>query len=119
MEKDFITAFTNGQTPNNTERKLLSLHCKLGGTGIVIFADIARREYQNLRNNTESLTKLHSEQCTENNINREKIAKFKNDIKKEKFQSNTERFQSFLIGLPSNKIHSNEINQENGASTLL
>ena len=48
MEKDFITAFTNGQTPNNTKRKLLSLHCKLGGTGIVIFADIARREYQNL-----------------------------------------------------------------------
>ena len=119
MEKDFILAFTNVQMPNNTKRKLLSLPCKLGGKGIVIFADIARREYQNLRNNTESLTKLHLEQCTKNNINREKIAKFKNDIKKEKFQSNTERFQSLLIGLPSNKIHSNEINQENGASTLL
>ena len=83
------------------------LPCKLGGAGIVIFAAIARTEYQNLRNNTESFRKRHLEQCTEYNINRQKITKLKNDIKKEKLQSNTERFQSLLIDLPNNSFKRN------------
>ena len=37
---------------------------KLGGMGIVIFADIGKTEYQNSRNITESLTKLLLEQST-------------------------------------------------------
>ena len=84
---------------------------------IVIFADIAKTEYQNSRNITESLTKLHLEQSTEYNINRLELAKLKNNIKKEKLHRNTERLQSLIIDVTTNKILLNEINQEKAAST--
>ena len=84
---------------------------------IVIFADITKTEYQNSRNITESLTKLHLEQSTEYNINRIELAKLKNNIKKEKLHRNTERLQSLIIDVPTNKILLNEINQEKVAST--
>ena len=84
---------------------------------IVIFADIAKTEYQNSRNITESLTKLYLEQSTEYNINRVELAKLKNNIKKEKLHRNTERLQSLIIDIPTNKILLNEINQEKAAST--
>ena len=84
---------------------------------IVIFADIAKTEYQNSRNITESLTKLHLEQSTEYNINRVELTKLKNNIKKEKLHRNTERLQSLIIDIPTNKILLNEINQEKAAST--
>ena len=84
---------------------------------IVIFADIAKTEYQNSRNITESLTKLHLEQSTEYNINRVELAKLKNNIKKEKLHRNTERLQSLIIDVPTNKILLNEINQEKVEST--
>ena len=84
---------------------------------IVIFADIAKTEYQNSRNITEFLTKLHLEQSTEYNINRLELAKLKNNIKKEKLHRNTERLQSLIIDAPTNKILLNEINQEKVAST--
>ena len=87
--------------------------------GIVIFAYIAKTEYQDSRNITESLTKLHLEQTTEYNINRDELAKLKYNIKKEKLQRNTERLQSLIIDLPTNKIRLNKINQEKGASTWL
>ena len=84
---------------------------------IAIFADIAKTEYQNSRNITESLTKLHLEQSTEYNINRVELAKLKNNIKKEKLHRNTERLQNLIIDIPTNKILLNEINQEKAAST--
>ena len=90
---------------------------KFGGMEIVIFADIAKTEYQNSRNITESLTKLHLEQSTEYNINRVELTKLKNNIKKEKLHRNTERLQSLIIDIPTNKILLNEINQEKAAST--
>ena len=90
---------------------------KFGGLEIVIFADIAKTQYQNSRNITEALTKLHLEQSTEYNINRVEIAKLKNNIKKEKLHRNTERLQSLIIDIPTNKILLNEINQEKAAST--
>ena len=90
---------------------------KFGGMEIVIFADIAKTEYQNPRNITESLTKLHLEQSTEYNINRVELAKLKNNIKKEKLHRNTERLQSLIIDISTNKILLNEINQEKAAST--
>ena len=43
--------------------------------GIVIFADISKTEYQNSRKITVSLRKLHFEQSTEYNINKEELAK--------------------------------------------
>ena len=70
VEKVFIPALIDGHIPNNVEKKLLSLPVKLGGMRIVIFADIAKMEYQNSRNITESLIKQHLEQSTEYNINR-------------------------------------------------
>ena len=88
----------------------------MGCTGI-IFADIAKTEYQNLRNITESLTKLHLEQTTEYNINRDELAKLKYNIKKEKLQRTTESLQSLIMDLPTKKIRLNKINQEKGAST--
>ena len=63
---------------------------KLGGIRIVICGNIAKIECQNLRNITESLTKLHLEQTAKYNVNREDLAKLKNNIKKEKLQHNTE-----------------------------
>ena len=84
---------------------------------IVIFADIAKTEFENSRNITESLTKLHLEQSTEHNINRVELAKLKNNIKKEKLHRNTEKLQSLIIDIPTNKILLNEINQEKAAST--
>ena len=84
---------------------------------ILIFADIAKTEYQNSRNIIKSLTKLHLEQSTEYNINRVELAKLKNNIKKEKLHRNTERLQSLIIDIPTNKIILNEINQEKAAST--
>ena len=77
VEKVFIPALIDGHIPNNVERKLLSLPVKLGGMGIVMFADIAKTEYQNSRNITKSLKKLHLEQTTEYNINRGELAKLK------------------------------------------
>ena len=70
VEKVFIPALIDGHIPNNVEKKLLSLPVKPGGMRIVIFADIAKMEYQNSRNITESLIKQHLEQSTEYNINR-------------------------------------------------
>ena len=84
---------------------------------IAIFADIAETEYQNSRNITESLTKLHLQQSTEYNINRLELAKLKNNIKKEKLHRNTERLQSLIIDVPTNKILLTKINQEKVAST--
>ena len=49
---------------------------------IVIFADIAKTEYQNSRKITESLAKLNLEQSTEYNINGKELAKLKNNIRK-------------------------------------
>ena len=115
-EKDFLPTLIDGHIPNNLDRKLLLLPVKLGGMEIVIFTDIVKMEYQNSRNITESLTKLHLEQTTEDNINREELAKLKNNIKKEKLQQNSERPQTLIIHLPTNKIRLNEINQEKGAS---
>ena len=43
----------------------------------------------------------------------------KYNIKEEKLQRNTERLQSLIIELPTNKIRLNKINQEKGASTWL
>ena len=65
VEHVFTPALIYGHIPSNVESKLLSLHMKLGGMGIVIFADITKTEYQNSRNITESLTKLHLEQTTD------------------------------------------------------
>ena len=65
VEKLFIPAPVDGHILKNVERKLLSLPVKLGGMEIVIFADIAKTEYENSRNITESLTKLHLEQTNE------------------------------------------------------
>ena len=62
--------------------KLLSWLLKFAGMGIVIFADIAKTEYQNSRKITESLAKLNLEQSTEYNINGKELAKLKNNIRK-------------------------------------
>ena len=43
----------------------------------------------------------------------------KYNIKKEKLERNTERFQSLIIDLSTNKIHLNKISQEKGASGWL
>ena len=96
-KKFFIPVLIDGHISINIERKLLSLPVKREGTKIVIFADIAEKEYQNSRNIIESLTKLHLKQST-NNINRPQLAKLKYNIKKEKLQSNTERHQSLKCG---------------------
>ena len=71
LKKAFIPALLDRHIPSNIERKPLSLPVKLGGMAIVIFAGITQTEYQNSRNITESLTKLHLEQSTEYNISRE------------------------------------------------
>ena len=97
-KKFFIPVLIDGHISINIERKLLSLSVKRGGTKIVIFADIAEKEYQNSRNIIESLTKLHLKQSTAYNINRHQLAKLKYNIKKEKLQSNTERHQSLKCG---------------------
>ena len=91
VEKSFIPALIDGYILNSIERKLLSLPVKLGGMRIIVFADVPKTEYQNSRNITELLTK----------------------------HRNTERLQSLIIDLPTNKIRLNEINQEKGASTWL
>ena len=85
--------------------------------GISIIADIAKMEYQISRNITE--TKQHLEQTTEYNVNREELAKLKNNIKKEKLQNNIEKLQTLIIDLPNNNIRLNEISLEKGASTWL
>ena len=77
--------------------QLLLMDLQLGGMGVVLFADIAQTEYKTSRNITESLTKLHSEQSNEYHINRDELAKFKYNIKKEKLQFNTESLQSLII----------------------
>ena len=119
VEKLFIPVPVDGHILRNVERKLLPLPVKLGGMEIVIFADIAKTEYENSRNFTESLTKLHLEQTNEYNINIDELAKLKYNIKKEILQRNTERFQSMITDLPTNKIRLNKINQEICASTWL
>ena len=85
--------------------------------GISIIADIAKMEYQISRNITE--TKQHLEQTTEYNVNREELAKLKNNMKKEKLQNNIEKLQTLIIDLPNNNIRLNEISLEKGASTWL
>ena len=87
VEKVIMPALIDGHIPNNVERELPSLPVKLGGMGIAVFADIAKTEYQNSRNITESLTKLHLEQTTEYNINRDELAKLKYNIKKDNVMS--------------------------------
>ena len=95
VEKVFTPAPIDGNAPSNIKRKLLSLLVKLGVMGIVIFADIAKTEYQNSRTITKPLTKLHLEQSTEYNINREVLAKTKNNIKNKNRKCYAERLQKF------------------------
>ena len=76
---------------------------------IIIFAYIAKTEYQNSRNITESSTKLHLEQTTDYSINIDELAKLKYNIKKEKLQRNTEKLQCLIVDLPTNKICFNKI----------
>lgn len=45
--------------------------------GIVVFADIAKAEYQNSRNIIESLKKVHLDQYIEHNITRKELTKLK------------------------------------------
>ena len=71
--KAFITAFIDGIIPSNIEKELPLLPVRIRCMGIVIFTDNAKTEYQNSRNLTESLTKLHLEQSTAYNINKEII----------------------------------------------
>ena len=105
VEKVCILAFTDGLIPSNIERELLSsLPVKLRGTGIVIFANIAKTERQNSRNITKSLTKLHLEQYTSFNINREELTDLKNNIKKEKLQDNKKNLQSLRTCLLTTKF---------------
>ena len=105
VEKVCILAFTDGLIPSNIERELLSsLPVKLRGTGIVIFANIAKTERQNSRNITKSLTKLHLEQYTAFNINREELTELKNNIKKEKLQDNKKNLQSLRTCLLTTKF---------------
>ena len=118
IEKVFIPAVIDRHISNNVERKLLSLPVKLGGVEIVIFADIAKTEYEKSRNITEFLTKLYLEKISIDKSNIE-LAKLKYSIKKEKMLRNTERLQSLIIDLATNKIRLNKINQEKGASTRL
>ena len=80
---------------------------------IVIFTDIVKTEFQNSKNITESLTKLHLEQSTDYNTNRDQLAKSKYNVKKEKLQRNTKRLQSLSI----NKTCLSKIKQKKGAST--
>ena len=119
IQKVFIPALIDGHIPNNVERKLLSLPVKLRGMGIVFFADTDKTEYQNSRNITESLAKLHLEQTTKYKIIRDQLEKLKYNIKKEKLQLNTERLQSLIIDLPTKNIRLNKINQVKGASTWI
>ena len=65
------------------------------------------------------MTKLHLEQTTEYNIDRDESVRLKYNIKEEKMQRNTEMLQSLIINLPTNKICLNKINQEKGASIWL
>ena len=65
------------------------------------------------------MTKLHLEQTTEYNIDRDESVRLKYNIKEEKMQRNTEMLQSLIINLPTNKICLNKINQEKCASTWL
>ena len=104
VEKVCILAFTDGHIPSNIERELLSLPVKLRGTGIVILANIAKTERQNSRNITKSLTKLHLEQYTAFNINREELTELKNNIKKEKLQDNKKNLQSLRTCLLTTKF---------------
>ena len=96
VEKVFTPAPIDGHAPSNIKRKLLSLLEKLGVMEIVIFADIAKTEYQNSRTITKPLTKLHLEQSTEYNINREVLAKTKNNIKNKNRKCYAERLQKFI-----------------------
>ena len=54
-----------------TSKESATLPVKLGGIGIIFFADIAQTEYQNSINTSKSLTKLHLEQTNEYKINRD------------------------------------------------
>ena len=111
VENVVIPALVDGHIP--TRSKLLSLTVKLGGMEIAIFADIVKTEFQNSKNITESLTKLHLEQSTDYNTNRDQLAKSKYNVKKEKLQRNTKRLQSLSI----NKTCLSKIKQKKGAST--
>ena len=82
VEKVFIPALFDGHIPKNVKRRLLSLPVKLGDIGIAIFPDIAKTGYQNSRNITKSLKKLHLEQTTGYSINRDELANLKYNIRK-------------------------------------
>ena len=109
VKKGSIPALIDGHISSNVKRKRLSLPVKLGCMGVVIFADVAKTEYQNSRNITESLTKLYLVQSTEYNINRDRLAKLKYNIMKETLQHNVERLQSSMVNLKTNKIPLNKI----------
>ena len=88
VEKCFVPALTDGHISNSIEMKLLSLPVKPGGMRIVTFADMAKTEYQNLRNMTKSSAKIGKENCS---------------IMQKGF------LQSLVINLSTNKICLNEI----------
>ena len=69
------------------ERKLLSLHVKYGGMGVVVFCDIAKNENNNSRAVTASLVKLQLEQTAIYRVNREEILDMRNikNIKLDKY----------------------------------
>ena len=115
LNTKFIPALTGGVTPNETERKLISIPAKFGGLGIPIFQNLSDIEYTNSREITKNLTDriINQERLYERDNNQRKKAM----IKKARLESTKSTIVEVEAHLSNQQKVLLSLNQEAGSST--
>ena len=109
-----------GRQISDTERKLFSFPCRLGGLGISDSTFTAASSYDDSRYVTEPLVSLIKDQCLhspENLLCDTKLRK--SDCVKNKNEMLSSDFQEFLSSVTESQRRSIQLNSEKGASSWL
>ena len=84
----FVSAILDDYKFSSADRKLFSLPVKLGGLAIPIFSEISDTEYENSRKVTKDLTQEVKDQKIISEIDRNKLKKVKQEVKRLKNEKN-------------------------------
>ena len=108
--KLFISPISDGINCSYIERKLLSFPPKLGGLGILIFSEIADKEFKFSRMTSKGLTTniINPHRQHKSNANSRNI---KNKIKQIKLQHHQNKLRKLQNGLNDNQRRLLELNR--------
>ena len=118
VQSEFNPVITGGVFCNEIERKLIALPSKLGGLGILIFAEISNDEFKNSIKLTECLSTKIINQMRQYEPD-EEIQTIKNRIYAARVEQNKQKLDVIRSHMNSEQLHTNDLNQKTGASAWL